>query len=330
MFGGGALTKLFLHRGDLNFRTKFDGEGKHTDHVKRALQFIDLKDYGALYAYDELCEGLKKGELLVGFETPDCDFPPTFKVQREAGFVYKEQRTPSYTDRILFKSFEGLEEHLETLAYEPCEDFITSDHKPVRGAFSISPNALIGAPMTDIDINLVFCDLQCSGLPAADSNGYSDPYLMFLWDSVEFTSGGGKSSFKGKIRKILVGKSWPRTKSLSKTLDPVWTETVELSAKAATVRANAMLFVVAMDADLVAIKDDFLGATAISVQELISMKSGRQTRKVVEFDRELQSGGVGAGRIKFTVDVDVTRKVIKSQRGASTVRRQSFMPPSGF
>lgn len=167
--------------GDLNFRTRFDGDGKHEDHFNRAMHMIDFKDWGGLYEYDELQLGLAKGDMLVGFETPQCNFAPTFKVQRESGFVYKDQRVPSFTDRILFKSSPGLNANLKTLAYEPCVDFITSDHKPIRGAFSIVPNDVSGAAIKDVDIRLTFHSMECFGLPAADSNGYSDPYLLFLW-----------------------------------------------------------------------------------------------------------------------------------------------------
>ena len=138
--------------GDLNFRTKFEPcenekldkdekVQKHMDNVQRALDFIKKKDFAGLYAFDELSQGVANKELLLGFETLPCTFSPTFKVQREPGFVYKEQRTPSFTDRILYKSAPGLQGRLQQVSYEACPDCISSDHKPIRGAFSIVPNA---------------------------------------------------------------------------------------------------------------------------------------------------------------------------------------------
>jgi hypothetical protein len=290
--------------GDLNFRTKFDGEGKHEEKFQRAKQLIDLKDYEALYGYDELQKGLKDGDLLAGFKTLPCLFPPTFKVQRESGIVYKDQRVPSYTDRILFRSAEGLQGNLFPLAYEPCIDFITSDHKPVRGAFSIIPNDRSSPRLKEVDFRLVFHKMECEDLPAADRNGLSDPYLMFFWDSVALEA--EKESFKDKLRKLVQGTSWPRTSVIPKNLNPIWEgETMTLQARNAIVGPEAMLFVVAMDADLISIKDDFLGAIALNVKELISMNHGER-EKTLQIERNLEQGGKFAGQIKFQLDIEVT------------------------
>ena len=34
----------------------------------------------------------------------------------------------------------GLKDHIRPLAYGPCMGYVTSDHKPVRGAFTIKTN----------------------------------------------------------------------------------------------------------------------------------------------------------------------------------------------
>ena len=46
----------------------------------------------------------------------------------------------SYTDRILWKSSDGLGSNVTPLLYEPCPNFITSDHKPIRGAYLLKTN----------------------------------------------------------------------------------------------------------------------------------------------------------------------------------------------
>ena len=79
--------------GDLNFRTNFGEEKKHEENLERALTLIEDRNYTKLYEYDELQKGLVEGDLLMDFETLPCLFPPTFKVEREPGFIYKEQRT---------------------------------------------------------------------------------------------------------------------------------------------------------------------------------------------------------------------------------------------
>jgi hypothetical protein len=292
--------------GDLNFRTKFDGEGEHEDNVKRALELIKAKDFETLYSFDELQKGIRDGDLLAEFQTLPCKFHPTFKVQREPGFVYKEQRTPSYADRILFKSAEGLGANLEALAYEPCVDFITSDHKPVRGAYSIVPNAIIAPARIGGRFEMVFRDIECSDLPAGDVEGSSDPYVMFVWDSVDITQ--GTNNLRKSVHKALTGQSWPTTNYKTKTLNPKWKgKEISLVSNGDSVGSEAMLFVTVMDFDF-GLMDDYLGTLALNVKELISMKDG-ENRKEVAFDRPLQRYGKFAGRIKFVLDITVNVKV---------------------
>ena len=47
-------------------------------------------------------------------------------------------RAHSYTDRILWKSADGLAGDIFPLFYEPCPGFVTSDHKPIRGGFNVT------------------------------------------------------------------------------------------------------------------------------------------------------------------------------------------------
>jgi hypothetical protein len=98
------------------------------------------KNWTALNRYDELAKCLKEKECLLGFTTPYCNFDPTFKVARQEGYEYNPKRSPSYTDRILFKTTEQLQPSLRPLIYEPIQAFTTSDHKPIRGAFDIKLN----------------------------------------------------------------------------------------------------------------------------------------------------------------------------------------------
>jgi len=127
--------------GDLNFRINLPNkeEIEHKKHVKDVFKLIVKRDWKALNAYDELLQAVEKGDCMVGFKTLPCHFPPTFKVKRAEGFAYHPERTPSYTDRILWKSSHGLKTDLLPILYEPCPSFNTSDHKAIRGAFSILP-----------------------------------------------------------------------------------------------------------------------------------------------------------------------------------------------
>jgi hypothetical protein len=45
-----------------------------------------------------------RGEAFIGFLEPGITFRPTFKVKRQVGVEYNDQRVPAYCDRVLCKS----------------------------------------------------------------------------------------------------------------------------------------------------------------------------------------------------------------------------------
>eukprot|EP00934_Nitzschia_sp_Nitz4_P008874 Nitzschia sp. Nitz4//scaffold230_size58257//40074//43916//NITZ4_006487-RA/size58257-processed-gene-0.68-mRNA-1//-1//CDS//3329543268//8864//frame0 len=292
--------------GDMNFRTNFGTESSHEDNMKRAMDLIDAKDYATLYQFDELQEGIAEGDLLVKFKTLPCNFPPTFKVERDVLLEYRDQRTPSYTDRILFRSAEGLATNLKPLAYESCLEFVSSDHKPIRGAFSLTPNDEMDSFKIDGELQMVFRKMRCSDLPAGDADGKSDPYLLFMWDSVDFQSDNG--SIVDKIRELWLGRSWPRTPYISKTLNPFWKGTrMHFHASNTVIGPDAMLFIAAIDFDAVG-KDEFLGGLSLNVMKLVGMKRS-MTEKSVLIDEPLLREGKFSGRIKCSVDITMTQRV---------------------
>lgn len=82
--------------GDLNYRTRLPGmENMETEEqVKKVFEIVEKKEWEKLFSYDELSAGIRKKEMLVQFETPPCNFNPTFKMLREEGFKHKAQRVP--------------------------------------------------------------------------------------------------------------------------------------------------------------------------------------------------------------------------------------------
>ena len=72
----------------------------HPSNVARRLAVFDT---------DQLTAARRRGDAFMGFEegNPAKAHMPTFKVQREKGFAYKEQRTPAWCDRVLWKTAEG-------------------------------------------------------------------------------------------------------------------------------------------------------------------------------------------------------------------------------
>ncbi|XP_048509141.1 inositol polyphosphate 5-phosphatase E isoform X4 [Athalia rosae] len=102
---------------------------------------------------DQLRTILNEGAVLRGFEEGAIMFPPTYKYDpgTQNFDSSNKQRTPAYTDRILFKgkshtqgyvktvSSENTSSHkdgnLECLIYDSVPSICTSDHKPVWGVF---------------------------------------------------------------------------------------------------------------------------------------------------------------------------------------------------
>ncbi|KAL3776478.1 hypothetical protein HJC23_009277 [Cyclotella cryptica] len=277
--------------GDLNYRIRFgensvnnknnnkeggDTGEEHPDngsHFDQALKLVEQEKWDELNAGDELAMALKKKECLVGFETLPCNFPPTFKVAREKGYVYNEKRTPSYTDRILWKSTEGMEGTVTPFLYEPCPDFITSDHKPIRGGFRVKMNKGYQTIPTSPTINddrqfhLLVSDIKCTDLPIMDNElmgGLADPYVLFV------------SSPKG----LLFDKAWPSTRVIYRNLNPIWDEDIHLTlnheacgeganATSALSLAGNMIYMVVMDYDQTS-GDDIIGSVALNLKDLCS------------------------------------------------------------
>nr|XP_033321362.1 inositol polyphosphate 5-phosphatase E isoform X1 [Megalopta genalis] len=102
---------------------------------------------------DQLRTTLNEGAVLRGFEEAPITFPPTYKYDpgTQNFDSSSKQRTPAYTDRILFKgkghtkgyirrvSHESTNSYkdgvIECLVYDSVPSICTSDHKPVWGVF---------------------------------------------------------------------------------------------------------------------------------------------------------------------------------------------------
>mmetsp|Transcript_33523 Transcript_33523/g.75216 ORF Transcript_33523/g.75216 Transcript_33523/m.75216 type:complete len:603 (-) Transcript_33523:321-2129(-) len=112
------------------------------DHFSLILDLVDRQLYSELMQHDQLRLYREAGKAFVGFQEGDPTFPPTFKVERAAGIRHQEERTPSYCDRILWKSQESLPGISQQYLASP-EKVSTSDHKPVFAHFIVNtPRAL--------------------------------------------------------------------------------------------------------------------------------------------------------------------------------------------
>ena len=83
---------------------------------------------------DGLRAARRAGDAFVGFAEGEPRFAPTFKVRRQAGLEYNPQRTPSYTDRILWKSMCAAPPHTPRARPQRRLDGRPADGAPLRRA----------------------------------------------------------------------------------------------------------------------------------------------------------------------------------------------------
>ncbi|KAM4616585.1 phosphatidylinositol polyphosphate 5-phosphatase type IV [Polymixia lowei] len=118
--------------GDFNFRLSKDRLG-----VETAMNQTAGNDMGPLLQHDQLSKQMKDGSIFKGFQEAPIHFLPTYKFDIGCD-VYdstSKQRTPSYTDRILFRNRQA--DDIKVVKYTSCSSIKTSDHRPVIGVFQV-------------------------------------------------------------------------------------------------------------------------------------------------------------------------------------------------
>lgn len=270
--------------GDMNYRVDLsqvaeykhlDASGKSKDE-KKALQKekfeiasglvtkLDGADresaLATLHEADELSTAMAKDEVLVGFEElPGLPtFHPTFKVHRWEAEKYVVKRTPSYCDRILVKSLPGFKSCVDSIAYEACPTYLSSDHKPIRAGFSIKKAdrtvKLAAVPAFTVTVSDIKVSLVGRVTTKAD---VPDIYVRLLADPTGVIKESKGSSMK--------------TKQASNTIEHSFEDVL----KAAVTTDEGSLdrchmFFSVMDRDT-ASKDDELGSVSLCLGELSPM-----------------------------------------------------------
>lgn len=177
-----AFHHLFW-MGDLNYRLDYAGDGKEPDEAKFAemLAMIDEGKYEELMQTDQLTACMARNEVFVGFNDCPPRFKPTFKVERDVVEpVYNKKRTPSYCDRVLWRSQMGFQNQIKLISFESANEVTSSDHKPAAALFEVS--APVPVPAVDDSRGAAVIRLHgivASGLPSVDLNGKSDPFIRF-------------------------------------------------------------------------------------------------------------------------------------------------------
>lgn len=125
--------------GDLNYRLEASSE--------EVLEWINTKNWDALYKSDQLQKQMRQCSIFTGFKEGPLRFPPTYKFEQysneyacdETGQV---KRLPSYTDRILWRvgtledDPKGIPD-LRLNTYSSAESVFMSDHRPVYAVFTM-------------------------------------------------------------------------------------------------------------------------------------------------------------------------------------------------
>uniref|UniRef100_A0A667YPM5 Phosphatidylinositol polyphosphate 5-phosphatase type IV n=1 Tax=Myripristis murdjan TaxID=586833 RepID=A0A667YPM5_9TELE len=118
--------------GDFNFRLSKDRLG-----VESIMNQTAAGDMGPLLQHDQLSKEMKDGSIFKGFQEAPIHFLPTYKFDIGCDIydTTSKQRTPSYTDRILFRNRQV--DDIKVVKYTSCSSIKTSDHRPVIGVFQV-------------------------------------------------------------------------------------------------------------------------------------------------------------------------------------------------
>ncbi|XP_010607272.1 phosphatidylinositol polyphosphate 5-phosphatase type IV, partial [Fukomys damarensis] len=118
--------------GDFNFRL---GGGRAA--VEAALRQEREAAVQALLQQDQLTREMRRGSVFRGFQEPDVVFLPSYKFDlgKDTYDSTSKQRTPSYTDRVLYRSRHKGD--ICPVTYSSCPGIKTSDHRPVYGLFRV-------------------------------------------------------------------------------------------------------------------------------------------------------------------------------------------------
>ena len=87
---------------------------------------------------------MQLGSVFYGFNEGEISFAPTYRMVAGESKEYgnKRNQNPSYCDRVLWRSRQGLSDVLNLNAYEACWDMNKGDHRPVVAEFEMSTRKL--------------------------------------------------------------------------------------------------------------------------------------------------------------------------------------------
>eukprot|EP00002_Diphylleia_rotans_P032145 TRINITY_DN6729_c0_g1_i1.p1 TRINITY_DN6729_c0_g1~~TRINITY_DN6729_c0_g1_i1.p1 ORF type:complete len:786 (+),score=180.68 TRINITY_DN6729_c0_g1_i1:77-2434(+) len=127
-----SFTSQFHHVflfGDYNYRIDMDRD--------QAIMYAEGKKIAELLEFDQLLRHKKRGAILTEFQEGDITFLPTYKFEKGTlNYDRTKMRTPSYCDRVLWRSMKDRDITLVEYTSDP--EIRTSDHIPVSAVFKMS------------------------------------------------------------------------------------------------------------------------------------------------------------------------------------------------
>ncbi|KAI9596347.1 Endonuclease/exonuclease/phosphatase, partial [Syncephalis fuscata] len=134
--------------GDLNYRVAMSGS-----EVKKHLGSGNIE---IALTYDQLINERRLKNVFDGFDEGNITFMPTYKydVGTNVFDTSEKQRTPSWCDRILWRSRTGASKYIQQLSYTSHPELLASDHKPVSADFEIQVNRM-NIEITDVHGSII-------------------------------------------------------------------------------------------------------------------------------------------------------------------------------
>ncbi|EDQ92426.1 uncharacterized protein MONBRDRAFT_22078 [Monosiga brevicollis MX1] len=139
--------------GDLNYRIDAP--------YASVRQWVEQQNMEELIKNDQLKAQQTAGLAFVRFKEPPIEFMPTYKFDpgTDTWDTSEKQRTPSYTDRILYyEPDEGQRSSVNKVAnieYTSVPELRVSDHKPVRARFLIQVASVIADKYREIYVSVL-------------------------------------------------------------------------------------------------------------------------------------------------------------------------------
>ncbi|BFU25746.1 inositol polyphosphate 5-phosphatase, putative [Entamoeba histolytica HM-1:IMSS-B] len=117
---------IVIWMGDLNYRIEMSDNEVRKNMIK--------KDYIELAKNDQLLNSIRRKQAFHNFYEALINFGPTFKIKIGENNEYKENRIPSWCDRVLWKTENR---HFVEAKEYTSHELYTSDHKPVTCFMSL-------------------------------------------------------------------------------------------------------------------------------------------------------------------------------------------------